>query len=49
MSHFHHTGCGCASGMSRRFTELGALADKVAEQSNAQIDTEVAGDFADGR
>src|SRR6201992_173399 len=28
--------------MSRRFTELGALADKVAEQSNAQIDTEVA-------
>jgi two-component system, NtrC family, sensor histidine kinase GlrK len=31
-----------ASGMSRRFTELGALADKVAEQSNAQIDTEVA-------
>jgi two-component system sensor histidine kinase GlrK len=31
-----------ATGMSRRFTELGALADKVAEQSNAQIDTEVA-------
>jgi len=31
-----------ASGMSRRYTELGALADKVAEQSNAQIDTEVA-------
>jgi two-component system sensor histidine kinase GlrK len=31
-----------ASGMSRRFAELGALADKVAEQSNAQIDTEVA-------
>ena len=30
------------AGMSRRFTELGALADKVAEQSNAQIDTEVA-------
>ena len=30
-----------ASGMSRRFTELGALADKVAEQGNAQIDTEV--------
>src|SRR5258708_32417725 len=31
-----------AQGMSRRFTELGALADKVAAQSNAQIDTEVA-------
>jgi two-component system, NtrC family, sensor histidine kinase GlrK len=31
-----------ATGMSRRFTDLGALADKVAEQSNAQIDTEVA-------
>ena len=31
-----------ATGMSRRFTELGALADKVAEQSNAQIDVEVA-------
>ncbi len=31
-----------ATGMSQRFTELGALADKVAEQSNAQIDTEVA-------
>jgi two-component system, NtrC family, sensor histidine kinase GlrK len=31
-----------APGMSRRFSELGALADKVAEQSNAQIDTEVA-------
>ena len=31
-----------ASGMSRRYTELGALADKVAEQSNSQIDTEVA-------
>jgi two-component system sensor histidine kinase GlrK len=31
-----------ATGMSRRFTELGALADKVAAQSNAQIDTEVA-------
>jgi two-component system, NtrC family, sensor histidine kinase GlrK len=31
-----------ATGMSRRFTELGALADKVAEQSNAQIDAEVA-------
>jgi two-component system, NtrC family, sensor histidine kinase GlrK len=31
-----------AEGMSRRFTDLGALADKVAEQSNAQIDTEVA-------
>ena len=30
-----------ASGMSRRFAELGALADKVAEQGNAQIDTEV--------
>jgi two-component system sensor histidine kinase GlrK len=28
--------------MSRRFTDLGALADRVAEQSNAQIDTEVA-------
>src|SRR6202047_3732951 len=31
-----------AQGMSRRFTELGALADQVAAQSNAQIDTEVA-------
>jgi two-component system, NtrC family, sensor histidine kinase GlrK len=31
-----------ATGMSRRFAELGALADKVAAQSNAQIDTEVA-------
>jgi two-component system sensor histidine kinase GlrK len=31
-----------ATGMSRRFTELGALADKVAAQSNTQIDTEVA-------
>src|SRR3981081_1903046 len=31
-----------AQGMSRRFSDLGALADKVAEQSNAQIDTEVA-------
>src|ERR1700737_2167701 len=31
-----------AQGVSRRFTELGALADKVAAQSNAQIDTEVA-------
>jgi len=31
-----------ATGMSRRFTELGALADRIAEQSNAQIDTEVA-------
>jgi two-component system sensor histidine kinase GlrK len=31
-----------ATGMSRRFSDLGALADKVAEQSNAQIDTEVA-------
>jgi two-component system sensor histidine kinase GlrK len=31
-----------ATGMSRRFTELGALADKVAELSNAQIDAEVA-------
>ncbi len=31
-----------ATGMSRRFVDLGALADKVAEQSNAQIDTEVA-------
>jgi len=30
-----------ATGMSRRFTELGELADKVAEQSNAQIDVEV--------
>jgi len=35
-------GAANASGMSRRFTELGALADTVAEQSNAQIDTEVA-------
>jgi two-component system sensor histidine kinase GlrK len=31
-----------ATGMSRRFVELAALADKVAAQSNAQIDTEVA-------
>jgi two-component system sensor histidine kinase GlrK len=31
-----------AEGVSRRFTELGALADQVAAQSNAQIDTEVA-------
>jgi two-component system sensor histidine kinase GlrK len=31
-----------ATGMSRRFADLGELADKVAEQSNAQIDTEVA-------
>ena len=30
-----------ATGLSRRFTELGALADKVAEESNAQIDKEV--------
>jgi two-component system sensor histidine kinase GlrK len=30
------------TGMSRRFAELGALADRVAAQSNAQIDTEVA-------
>ncbi len=30
-----------ATGVSRRFADLGALADKVAEQSNAQIDTEV--------
>jgi two-component system sensor histidine kinase GlrK len=30
-----------ATGMSRRFAELGELADKVAEQSNAQIDVEV--------
>jgi two-component system sensor histidine kinase GlrK len=30
-----------ATGMSSRFTDLGALADKVAEQSNAQIDAEV--------
>src|SRR6201999_1723603 len=29
------------TGLSRRFTELAALADRVAEQSNAQIDTEV--------
>jgi len=29
------------TGLSRRFTELGALADRIAEQSNAQIDTEV--------
>jgi two-component system sensor histidine kinase GlrK len=35
-------GASNATGMSRRFTELGALADKVAAQSNAQIDTEVA-------
>jgi two-component system, NtrC family, sensor histidine kinase GlrK len=31
-----------ATGMSRRFAELGALADRVASQSNAQIDIEVA-------
>jgi two-component system sensor histidine kinase GlrK len=31
-----------AAGVSRRFTELGALADKVAELSNDQIDAEVA-------
>jgi two-component system, NtrC family, sensor histidine kinase GlrK len=30
-----------ATGMSRRFSELGALADRVASQSNAQIDIEV--------
>jgi len=30
------------TGMSRRFSDLGELADKVAAQSNAQIDTEVA-------
>ncbi len=30
-----------ATGVSRRFADLGALADKVAEQNNAQIDTEV--------
>jgi two-component system sensor histidine kinase GlrK len=35
-------GTATAQSMSRRFTELGALADKVAAQSNAQIDTEVA-------
>ncbi len=35
-------GASNATGMSRRFTELGALADKVAAQSNTQIDTEVA-------
>jgi two-component system sensor histidine kinase GlrK len=29
------------AGVSRRFSELGELADRVAEQSNAQIDTEV--------
>jgi two-component system sensor histidine kinase GlrK len=31
-----------ATGMSRRFAELGALADRVASQSNAQIDVQVA-------
>src|SRR5262245_38243434 len=31
-----------ATGMSRRFSDLGELANKVAEQSNVQIDTEVA-------
>jgi two-component system, NtrC family, sensor histidine kinase GlrK len=31
-----------ASGMSRRFGDLATLADKVAAQSNSQIDTEVA-------
>ncbi|MFL6604140.1 MAG: ATP-binding protein [Steroidobacteraceae bacterium] len=31
-----------ATAVSRRFGELGALADRVATQSNAQIDTEVA-------
>jgi two-component system sensor histidine kinase GlrK len=31
-----------ATGMSRRFADLGGLAEKVASQSNAQIDTEVA-------
>lgn len=31
-----------ATGMSKRFEDLGELADKVAEQSNAQVDTEVA-------
>ncbi len=31
-----------ATGLSRRFTELSALADRVAGQSNAQIDAEVA-------
>ena len=40
--HAGREGTANATGMSRRFTELGALADKVAEQSNAQIDTEVA-------
>jgi two-component system sensor histidine kinase GlrK len=30
------------TGLSERFTELAALADRVAAQSNAQIDTEVA-------
>ena len=35
-------GTASASGMSRRFSDLAALADKVAAQSNAQIDTEVA-------
>jgi two-component system, NtrC family, sensor histidine kinase GlrK len=31
-----------ATGLSRRFQELGALADRVASESNAQIDVEVA-------
>src|ERR1700761_7456509 len=31
-----------APGLSRRFQELGALADRVASESNAQIDVEVA-------
>jgi len=35
-------GAANAQGMSRRFSDLGALAEKVAAQSNAQIDTEVA-------
>jgi two-component system sensor histidine kinase GlrK len=35
-------GTGNTTDLSRRFTELGALADRVASESNAQIDTEVA-------
>jgi len=35
-------GAANTTGLSRRFTELAALADRVAEQSNAQIDAEVA-------
>jgi two-component system, NtrC family, sensor histidine kinase GlrK len=36
------SGAAAASDLSARFTQLGALVQRVAEQSNAQVDTEVA-------